>query len=226
MQEFSQPRLGRVNGIAWLPNRLYVVFQYSTKISVFTDKYPFKRVEKEDILLDDDTVRLHHSLHMIGVESCRSLFLREFNESWIWRIQIEGSRYVISRWHVDGIPLVMIATPFNELLVLVQYQKRTDFIVNNKSVQIWHGLRTLKLSDGSRSKSILLPVEIENPRQVFQTSKDSFVVLHSRSKVPPGQNHSQWLVSEIAAEGKGDIQRTRKVKLGELENPEDLVLVR
>ena len=177
-----------IYGVAWLENKIYVVYGGSNRVHVFPDQAPFDELKDDRIEIKEMEV----PYDMAASRVCRSMFISDFDNRCIWRIQMPSKK--ISRWEIDGRPSGLSVNSSDELIVGVSRD----------------GLRYIDMyrcGNGGRIKSISVDVDsvglllhdallYAGPPNVVQSSNGNFIIVH-RSTDDPGVH----LISEVSIDG-------------------------
>ena len=168
-----------------MENKIYVVYDSSDLVQVYSDEEPFNELEDDRIEIKE----MKYPCDMAASGVSRSIFISDYLNRCIWRIQMPSKE--ISRWKIDGRPYGLSINSSDELIVVVYRDYR-------------HYIDVYRCEDGGRIKEIdvdgvvygVLPV-LHDPLYVVQSSNGNFIIRH-RSRDEP----RVYLISEVSIDGR------------------------
>ena len=184
-----------VTGITFLENRIFVVCSGLGHVFVFSGQKPFGRMKYEEI----DIKEMKNPSDMTSSSTNRAIFVSDsrWDGGCVWKIQMSNAQ--VKKFLIEGQPTRLSMSPKEELLVLVQKSRKRG----DQEGKFWY----VDLYNSSEFKivmSLQLPIDMKQPVQAVQTSKNTFIVLfgtEDRSKKHTGPTVFGWIVSEITTEG-------------------------
>ena len=192
----------RVNGVAWLENKIYVVCEYTNLVHVYPDQEPFDE-------LKDDRIEIKEIIpcYMAASGVSRSIFISDHVNRCIWKIQMPSKEII--RWKIYRWPLGLSINSSDELIVVVRRDCR-------------HYIDVCRCEDGGRIKKVEVDGVIGSlySSDVVQSSNGNFIIGHWRDddRVP--------LISEVSIDGTKIIRSfdPRSIESNELKDwsPEHL----
>ena len=194
-----------VYGVAWLENKIYVVCKESNLVHVYPDEEPFDELKDDRIEIKE----MKHPYDMAASGVSRSIFISDFDNRCIWRIQMPSKK--ISRWKISGEPCGLSINSSDELIVVVGRDGR-------------YYIDVYRCEDGGRIKVVdvdwlygalrIRSIQLRTPH-VVQSSNGNFIIYHwSR-----GDDRVD-LISEVSIDGTMIIRTfdPRSIGSNELKN--------
>ena len=204
-------KIPTVAGIAWLDNKIYVLFQQPARIRVLSDKEPFEKNSDEEFHLTN----VEYPVDMVPCKISRSLFISEVSNTinCIHKFSISDNYItrnipfpsVVTSRTIQPRSLSTSFTPketFGYLLALVELQRESR-----------HYLYIFKTTDCSEIRHSLFDISIE-PKHAVQSSLGKIIV----SYIDISNYHRKSYIGELFHdERSGDVKISRRFDLDSMD---------
>ena len=178
--------------MAWLENKIYVVFEDSNLVHVYPDKEPFDELRNDRI----EIRRMQYPSDIAASGVSRAIFISDLNSRCVWRIQIPSKTISLGLIQKNGWPWELSVNSSDELIVLVLRDPRY-YIDMHRCV------------DFERIKSIQVVGDVPKVlHHVVQSSNGNFIILHGSRDIPP-----VYRISEVSIDGTKTIRSTESSEL-------------
>ena len=170
-------------GVAWLENKIYVVYSDAKIIGVHSDQIPFRQYPNEELVIKF----IEKPDDIASCSSNRCLFISDYSANrCIWKIQMPARD--VTRCLVNGKPSKLSTTTSDQLLVIVRGEQAAF-------------LEIYKASNCSLLQTVHFSEEIKLPVKALQLPSGNLVVLYCETR-PGVPNRRHYAVSETTESGQ------------------------